>query len=269
MSHKSPEIKKVINYIDSSYQSVYRQTYEEGSLNQGRIDEWAYSLVAPVMTFSDLQYTTKSRHRPYSEIWANVQPHELLQLLQTNESNTPVLSVCKIEELKNRDKFRFLSLLGLLFGLQRFPSDNNHPTPLEKMGLKIAEEDNAEVYCMYGIIDPLRCKRNKIPLHKRQPETVVLGGLVVTPYSGPLKFEPRSKRKVYQISRVGIFSNFKNQGLGEKLLKFVLAKYDSSKSIFVLSAREGRENFYKRSGFEIWGDKYINNGLANQWMIKK
>lgn len=274
MKNRSQEVKKVIDYIDSHYQQAYVQTYSQGQLSQNQIESWARSLVAPAMTFADLRTKPKNRQQGkdtprYSEKWINLPPLELLSLLKSGETNTPELTVSKIEQLTKRDQFRLLSLVGLVFGLQRFPSVAAHPTPLEKMGLKIVEEKNAEVFCMYGVIDPIKSHLHKMPLHTRQPETVILGSLVVTPYTGSLQFAPHDNRSIYQISRVGIFSNFKNQGLGEKLVKLVLEKYNSANSIFVLSAREGRENFYKRCGFVEHGEPYLNNGLSNQWMIKK
>jgi predicted GNAT family N-acyltransferase len=73
-----------------------------------------------------------------------------------------------------------------------------------------------------------------------------------------------------QIGRMAVLAEYRNKGIGSKLLKFVLltAKQHKQKSVY-LHAQLSAIRFYKKHGFTACGDIFYEANIPHREMSKK
>ncbi len=71
-----------------------------------------------------------------------------------------------------------------------------------------------------------------------------------------------------KIERVAILDEFQGQGLGKKLMEFLIQKISESKKVktATLGAQIHAINFYEKLGFKICSEEYLDAGISHKEM---
>ncbi|MDD3876199.1 MAG: GNAT family N-acetyltransferase [Bacteroidales bacterium] len=70
-----------------------------------------------------------------------------------------------------------------------------------------------------------------------------------------------------KLERFAMLKLFRNQGLGVHLLKAVMADVLKNNQPIYLHSQDKAVNFYKRHGFKIEGDAFIEAGIVHYKMV--
>ncbi|MCF8331651.1 MAG: GNAT family N-acetyltransferase [Bacteroidales bacterium] len=79
----------------------------------------------------------------------------------------------------------------------------------------------------------------------------------------------RRTGKGVKLERFAVLKEYRNQGIGSRILKYVLSDLQNEQEQIYLNAQEAAVPFYKRHGFRIKGDAFMEAGIRHYLMVYK
>lgn len=70
-----------------------------------------------------------------------------------------------------------------------------------------------------------------------------------------------------KLERFAVLKEFRNKGIGGKILQFVLDELKGSNEKIYLNSQEPAVNFYKRHGFSVEGEMFWEAGIRHYRMV--